>query len=133
MINKYLECHYKSGGRGEVIDGITYQDCWGLTRTARHELYGKPLLPSLAGARHGRKGSIQEAYLEQRAEMKLCERAPGAVVSVSRRGICVHVALMVNGNNVLEIKREGQRARLTPWREFARQYPAPLWEIEFYD
>lgn len=115
------------------MDGVVYQDCWGLTRLARAEMYGKPMLPSWAGARHGRKGSIQEAYQQQVEQLKPCDKAPGAVILITRKGVCVHAALMVGGNRVLEIKREGQRARLTPWREFARQYPSPVWGIEFYD
>lgn len=107
-------------------------DCWGLTRLARHELYSKPLLPSFAEARYSRKGSVQKAYQQQAEQMQRTERTDGAVIAVMRMGVCVHVALMC-GKMVLEIKREGQRARLTPWREFIRQYPAPMWEVRFYD
>lgn len=125
---RYLNYQYKSGARGE--DGMI--DCWGLTRLARHELYGKALLPSFAEARYSRKGSVQKAYQQQSEQMQRTERKDGAVIAVMRMGVCVHVALMC-GKTVLEIKREGQKARLTPWREFIRQYPAPMWEVQFYD
>lgn len=133
MIAKYLNCHYKSGARGEVVDGIVYQDCWGLTRAVRAEVYGRGWLPDFAQARYSRKGSVQQAYGEQSQAMQRCERTEGAVIAVLRRGVCIHVAVMVGGNQVLEIKREGNKARLTPWREFVRQYPRPMWEVAFYD
>ena len=133
MIAKYLNCHYKSGARGEAVDGIAYQDCWGLTRAVRAEVYGRGWLPDFAQARYSRKGSVQQAYSEQSQAMRRCERTEGAVIAVLRRGICIHVAVMVGGNQVLEIKREGNKARLTPWREFIRQYPQPMWEVAFYD
>ena len=133
MIAKYLNCHYKSGARGEVVDGIVYQDCWGLTRAVRAEVYGRGWLPDFAQARYSRKGSVQQAYSEQSQAMRRCERTEGAVIAVLRRGVCIHVAVMVGGNQVLEIKREGNKARLTPWREFIRQYPQPMWEVAFYD
>lgn len=128
-MNRYLSYQYKPGARGD--DGFI--DCWGLTKLARAELYNKDDLPDFPDARYARKGSVQAAYTEQSARMVKCEKKPGAVVAVMRRDVCVHVALMLSGNRLLEIKREGQRARVTPWREFARQYPAPLWSIEFYD
>lgn len=128
MIERYLSYQYKADARG---DG-GFIDCWGLTRLARHELYGKPLLPS-----HGHAslaaGTMHTAYEQQAQTMRQCERGEGVIVAVLRRGICMHVALMVGDNRVLEIKRHGQRARLTPWREFLRQYPTPTWEIRFYD
>ena len=128
MIERYLSYSYRADARGE--DGFI--DCWGLTRLARNELYGKTLLPSYGWASLA-AGSMHEAYQEQARSMRQCERREGAIVAVLRRGACVHVALMVGDNQVLEIKRAGQRARLTPWREFVRQYPQPHWDIRFYD
>lgn len=133
MITRYLNCHYKSGARGEVVDGVMYQDCWGLTRAVRAELYDREWLPDFAQARYSRKGSVQQAYNEQSQAMRRCERGEGVVVAVLRRGVCVHVAVMVSNDSVLEIKRAGNKARLTSWSDFVREYPAPLWEIMFYD
>lgn len=125
MIEKYLtEYRHKFGCRGE--NGLI--DCWGLTRLARHELYGKPLLPSFKD-----KTDINDGYIEHAPFMqRLKTRVDGAVIAVIKYGICVHVALAV-GDNVLEIKRTGQRARLIMWKDFIKQYPAPIWEIRFYD
>ena len=120
---------YKPGARGE--DGLI--DCWGLTRLARNELYGKPLMPSFENARYAAPGSVQSAYEDQSAKMVPCDKKEGAGVAVLRFGVCVHIALVVHGGAVLEIKRQGQKARITPWSEFVRQYPAPIWELKFYD
>lgn len=98
----------------------------------RSQLFGKPLLPSFAEARYSRPGSVQRAYEQQASEMRQCERKDGAIVAVMRMGVCVHVAIQVGGQ-ILEIKREGQKSRLTPWPEFVRQYPAPMWDVRFYD
>lgn len=129
ILNKYLQYQYKADARGD--DGFI--DCWGLTRLARHELYDKALLPSFAQASHSKPGTMHAAYATQAQVMQTCERKEGAVVAALRNGMCLHVALVVGDNAILEIKREGQRARLTPWREFVRQYPAPRWELRFYD
>lgn len=134
MIEQYMSARYKSGGRGEAVDGVTQYDCWGLTRAVRAEVYGLPWLPSFAQARHGRTGSIQGAYIEQAAAMQQCQAArEGAVAAVLRRGVCVHVVVVVSGLRVLEIKREGCRARLMPLADWLRDYPAPMWEVRFYD
>lgn len=136
MTEQYMSARYKSGGRGEAVDGVPCYDCWGLTRAVRAEVYGLPWLPSFAQARHGRSGSIQGAYIEQAAAMQQCPAREGAVAAVLRRGVCVHVAVVVSGGaglRVLEIKREGCRARLMPLADWLRDYPAPLWEVRFYD
>ena len=128
-IERYLHYKYKQCARGE--DG--YIDCWGLTRLARHELYGKPLLPSFAGAKYDQKAVINSAVVQETSKAeRVPHRRDGAVVLVVRFGLCIHTAL-VCGDHVLEIKRAGQKARLTPWREFVLQYPPPMWELQFYD
>lgn len=129
MINKLLSFEYRPGARGD--NGTI--DCWGLTILARRELFGRDDLPDFPDARYSRKGSVQAAYADQSARMVKCERKAGAVVAVMRRQICVHIAIVLGDGSILEIKREGSRARVTPWLQFKRQYPAPMWTIEFYD
>lgn len=124
-----LSFEYRAGARGD--NGTI--DCWGLTVLARRELFGRDDLPDFPDARYSRKGSVQNAYSEQSAKMVKCERKTGSVVAVMRRQICVHIAIVLGDGSILEIKREGSRARVTPWLQFKRQYPAPMWTIEFYD
>lgn len=127
-LTKYMHYQYRPGARGE--DGFI--DCWGLVRMVRAEVYGLSWLPEFAQARFGDADSIQAAYSEQAGAMREVDSRPGAIVACLRRGICVHVAVLVQGNRVLEIKRAGCRARLLRLGDWLRDYPAPLWEVRYY-
>lgn len=139
MIERYLKSVYKDGARGEIIDGKIHHDCWSLTRTARVELYGRPLLPSRGGEYQRDPKGFTRHYREQIADMnELTEPVPGAVIAViKKRVVCIHVALVVHdinqtglGLHVLEINPDGG-ARIIPLYRFMEWYSNR--EIEFYD
>lgn len=127
-MQRYMHYHYQSGARGE--NGLI--DCWGLVRLVRHEVYDLPLLPEFAAARFGDADSIQSAYAEQSGIMRQVEPRPGAIAAALRRGVCSHVAVLVEDNRVLDIRRKGSRARLMRHSDWLRDYPAPLWEVRYY-
>ena len=128
QIEDFLKYEYKVGARGE--DGFT--DCWGLTRLARALLFNKPFLPLFENAKIGEQGSINKAYRFQKSKMSRCEMKDGAIAAVLKENLCIHVALVYK-KFILEIKREGQRARLVPFYKFMQMYKKPLFEVLFYD
>ncbi|MGU1732945.1 hypothetical protein ACSER9_29980, partial [Pseudomonas aeruginosa] len=60
MLDRYLAAVYEDGGRE-----LPRVDCWGLTRLARHELYGMPMLSSFGEVRHTSPHHFQRAYQRQ--------------------------------------------------------------------
>lgn len=127
-MHRFLRYEYHPGGRGE--DGRA--DCWGLVRIVRTERYGLPELPEFAQAVPGDSSSIHAAYLEQERKMRQVPPRPGAIAAVLRRGACLHVAILVEGGMVLDIRRKGVRARLMRHSDWLRDYPEPLWEVRYY-
>lgn len=142
MIKKYLNAIYKDGARGELgEDGRLLLDCWGMTRLARVELYGRKLLSSRGGEYQHDPQGFTEQYKEQVAtEMQeIQEPVAGCFVAVLRKrsGMCTHVGLVVHdinktgqGLHVLEIN-PNQNAKLIPLYRFREAYP--LRELKFYD
>lgn len=141
MISKYMNAVYKDGARGEIIDGVRYFDCWGMTRSARVELYGRKLMGAYAGEYRYDPDGFNCHYMNAvaREAVEIEEPVPGAVVAVVRRrsGLCGHVGLVVHdiyrtgqGLHVLEIN-PNQNARILPLYRFreANQLRA----LKFYD
>lgn len=128
QIEDFLKYEYKIGARGE--NG--FADCWGLTRLARAKLFNKPFLPLFENAKIGSQKNISAAYRFQSSKMKQCEKKDGAIVAILKENLCIHVALVVK-EFILEIKKEGQRARLVPFYKFMQMYKKPLFEVLFYD
>lgn len=92
----FLASPYRDGGRGH--DG-TY-DCWGLTRDAKFVLYGGTKLPEYghvdgAGGRDALHRGLHRGYLNEKGSLQETDPAPGAIAAVFRKGLCVHVALVV--------------------------------------
>lgn len=96
-----------------VPDGMDYPrlNCWGLARLARHDIYGLPLLPRSDGITASDKRSLTRAcgdvvarHLEQINTPRL-----GALATVWRGRLCVHVALVVEIENRLAILEVDQR------------------------
>lgn len=124
---KYLKARYKDGARGE--DG--FYDCWGLVRAARHELFNRPLLPSYGGEYQRDPAGFTKHYNNQAQRMREIESpCPGAVVAVLRGKICIHVALVVEDNRVIEINPKTQ-ARAIPLSRFKSDYAHRT--IKYYD
>lgn len=95
MLNQYLMSHWRDGARGEIEGGIVYYDCWGLVRAVRHELFGKPLLPSYGHIRRTDAREFTQAYVREAEQLTPCHPVEGAIASAFRSGICTHVAVVV--------------------------------------
>ncbi len=127
-LSKYMSYIYSPGARGE--EGLI--DCWGLVRVVRAEVFGKSLLPEFAQARMGDSKQIQAAFEKQRSELIQVAPCEVAIAACIRRGVCIHVAILVSKDHVLEIKRAGARARLQKLSDSLLDYPAPLWEVQYF-
>lgn len=119
-INHYLHARYQPGGRGP--DAF---DCWGLTRLARHELYGLPLLPSYGAIHPDDKASLtREAMTQVNRQFESGSPLPGSIATCWRGRLCLHVGLVVvidSRAGVLEINRGGS-PRWLPLQEFESNY-----------
>lgn len=138
MIKKYLLARYADGGRGEIVDGVERYDCWGLTRTARVDLYGRRLLASRGGKCHHNLDMRTERYIAQAKDMQEIPRpVPGAIIAVlTRGGSLTHVALIVHdvnstgfGLHALEMLESG--ARIVPLYRFLEDCGTRT--VKFYD
>ena len=135
IIERYLSARYRDGARGE--NG--YYDCWGLSRAARVELYGRQLLNSRGGEYQKDPDGFTARYHEQISEMiEISSPVPGSVAAVLRKGvICCHVALVVHdinktglGLHVIDIN-PGRGVRLFPLFLFEEENK--LRTIKYYD
>lgn len=119
-LSPYLSTKYEDGGRGPVG-----HDCWSLTRIARHELYGLPLLPSYAGIHPDDKASLTSGCLEEmRASLKPCEAKPGAIATAWRGKMCVHIGLCVDKDGRLSVLETNRHTgpRCIPIKRFERAH-----------
>lgn len=121
MIDKYLFTRYVKGGRGPVD-----VDCWGLVRLARHELFGRSMLPSYSEIDPADKAALTAAALDVRDQGGFVPvaPAPGAIATAWRGRLCVHVGLIVQADGrpwVLETD-EPTGPCLTPIPEFENRY-----------
>lgn len=91
-MNRYLTTAYAPGGRGP--DAF---DCWGLVRDARHELLGRPLLPSHGAISPADKRGLTRACGEV-VDQHLHECLPraGAIAAGWSGRVCVHVGLLID-------------------------------------
>jgi hypothetical protein len=95
MIDRYLKTRYVAGARGP-----DEYDCWGMTRDARVELFGKPLLPSCPAAKPGALKEITAACgdVSETYGLNPSPRATGAIATAWRGKLCVHVGLVVEAD-----------------------------------
>lgn len=128
MIDKYLKTRYVKGARGP--DDI---DCYGLTRLARHELFGQPLLPLYAGVTMDDKLSITKACGDISASHGFApvKAVPGAIATGWRVRLCVHVGIVVETDGRLWVLETDVAAgpRLTPPSKFESRYT----KVIYYD
>lgn len=111
MIQAYLR---------EVVwtpDGMDYPrlNCWGLTRHARHEMYGLPLLPAFAIDAADKAGQTRAAAQVIRSCLVEDGPSPGAVAAVWRGRLCTHVAVVVEIEGRLAVLEVDQRINCR-WR-----------------
>lgn len=95
MINRFLVSKYVAGGRD-----FPNLDCYGLVRLARHELFGKPMLPSCPAAEPGALRAITSACEDVSIECGMSPSActPGAIATAWRGKLCVHVGLVIEAD-----------------------------------
>lgn len=119
MIERYLRGTYRDGGRGP-----DEWDCWGLTRTARHELFGLPLLPSYGAIGADDKRRLTEACRREAQAFTPGPPEPAAIATVWKRGLCIHVALVVACDGRLGVLEAGKRIgiRWLTLADFERRY-----------
>lgn len=119
MIERYLETRYKDGGRGP-----DEYDCHGLVRAVRHELFGKPLLPSYGAISPQDKRSMTRIAAAEAAALAPCGPQPGAVAICFQRQLCLHVGIVVELDGRIGVL-EAHHTRGVGWRpirSFEREY-----------
>lgn len=100
-LEKFLLTRYVEGGRGPVD-----YDCWGMTRDAKHALFGGRLMPTCADAAPGLLPVITRTVERVAADFGMRqERQPSAgMVATAWMGrVCVHVGLVVGANGGIRI------------------------------
>lgn len=91
---KYLTAIYKDGARGEVSDdGRLFFDCWGMTRAARVEFYGRKMMASRGGEYQKDPEGFTNRYREQIAEMReITDPVPGCCAAVLKKNTFAHTS-----------------------------------------
>ncbi len=128
MIEHYKQSRYVRGGR--VWPDL---DCLGLVRLARHEMFGRALMPMCTAAEPGHFREITRAVGEVSGvlDMRECERRPGAVATAWMASLCVHVGIVVEADGrqwVLETDAPTGPC-LTPVPVFEKRYS----RVIYYD
>lgn len=100
MIDRYLSTVYVKGARGPHEF-----DCYGLVRSARHEIFGKGMLPACGGIDPYDKRRLTDACHEVIDFCRLAEvrPRPGAIATAWRGSLCVHVGLVVQVDSLLMV------------------------------
>ena len=127
MIQRYFTASYKEGGRGPKEF-----DCWGMTRAARHELYGLPLLPSYGAVDPDNKLELtRAAHHCFNNHIKKASPKPGSIVTCWRGKLCLHIALVVELNGrlgVFEIDKG-----ISPHWQLLSDFESRFLKVEYYD
>ena len=125
-LDAYLDVRYRDGARGEVVDGVVEHDCWSLARAVRHEVYGKPLLPSWGHVRNTMPREFARAHEAVASEcLEECVPEVGAVAAVLRGRLVTHVGVVVEIDGrlaVLDIRGDGLPVRWQWVADFESRY-----------
>lgn len=120
-LDDLLQTRYVKGGRGPVE-----QDCYGLVRTARHEIFGQSILPSYDGISPDDKQSLTSACMTVRDEGGFVpvSPSPGAIATAWRARLCVHVGIVVQADGRLWVLETdvGTGPCITPLPKFESRY-----------
>lgn len=124
-IDRYIGARYRDGARGEVVGGVAEYDCWSLARAVRHEVYGKPLLPSWGHVRNTMPREFARAHQAVSSCLEECAPEVGAVAAVFRGRLVVHVGVVVEIDGrlaVLDIRGDGLPVRWQRVDDFESRY-----------
>lgn len=120
ILAPYLTTKYEDGGRGPIG-----HDCWSLTRIARHEIYGRALLPAYAGIHPDDKGGLTRGCAhEMSVSLQECVATPGAIATAWRGKMCIHIGLCVDKDGRLSVLETNRHTgpRCIPIKKFERSY-----------
>lgn len=119
MIEHYLACRHEFGGRGPAAF-----DCWGQVRDVRANVFGWEWLPSFGAIEDGDKRGLTKAVLTERVKFREVAPVPGAIATVWRGLLCIHVAVVVEIDNRLAVleTNPGSGPRWLSVPDFERQY-----------
>lgn len=124
-LDPYMGARYRDGARGEVVDGVLEYDCWSLARAVRHEVYGKPLLPSWGHVRNTMPREFARAHEAVSSCLEECSPEVGAVAAVFRGRLVTHVGVVIEVDGrlaVLDIRGDGLPVRWQWVRDFESRY-----------
>lgn len=111
---KYLASSYRDGGRE-----LPFVDCYGLVRLVRQEVFGKSDLPSFGHVRNTMPAEFTRCVKQAAAGFEECRPEPGAVATVWRGRICVHIAIVVEIDGRLAVLDTGSKTGPS-WSTVAR-------------
>ncbi|WP_193090873.1 hypothetical protein [Halomonas colorata] len=119
MIEHYLDCRHEFGGRGP-----TAFDCWGQVRDVRANVFGWEWLPSYGAIADGDKRAFTDACVKERVAFQEVAATPGAIATVWRHRLCVHVGIVVLVDGILAVleTNPGSGPRWLSVADFERQY-----------
>ncbi|MEN9903709.1 MAG: hypothetical protein RLZZ555_274 [Pseudomonadota bacterium] len=125
VINDWLRIPYRDHGRD-----WTGCDCWGLVRLVRHALRGD-LLASHGAISPADKQGLTQAAGEVLIGFRQCQPQVGALATVWRSGLCLHVGIVIEVEDRLAVLETGRRIGVRWLRlpDFERAYP----DVRFYD
>ena len=124
-LEPYMNARYRDGARGELVGGVLEYDCWSLARAVRHEVYGKPLLPSWGHVRNTMPREFARAHEAVTADLEECAPEVGAIAAVFRGRLVMHVGVVVEIDGrlaVLDIRGDGLPARWQRITDFESRY-----------
>lgn len=101
---KYLASSYRDGGRE-----LPFVDCYGLVRLVRQEVFGKGDLPAFGHVRNTMPAEFTRCVKQAATEFEECRPEPGAVATVWRGRICVHIAIVVEIDGRLAVLDTGSK------------------------
>lgn len=103
-LDKYLSSSYRDGGRE-----LPFVDCYGLVRLVRDEVFGKADLPSFGHVRNTMPAEFTRCVRHAALDFGECRPEPGAIATVWRGRICVHIAIVVEIDGRLAVLDTGSK------------------------
>jgi len=120
MIQKYLQATYQDNGRGPDV-----YDCYGIVRTVRHEVFGRPLMPIMLGINGRNAREMTAAVNDCKTNLQPSTLKPGVIACGWTGPVCLHIAVVVNVDNMLWMLEAAEPGIIiTKPRDFAMRYTA---------